>query len=94
MIGKLNFLYLFTLLSIITINVYSQSTIPSDPNNWFQNAADTGLGDPDNINVIFFEVPDSVASTLYFGINDPETNNVSPDTSTGATSFYLVGGSG
>ena len=51
--------------------VSAQSRLPSNSNNWLQNASTTGNGDLDRVNVIFFEIPDTTTSTLYFAVNDP-----------------------
>ncbi|MDC7239549.1 MAG: hypothetical protein PQJ50_04230, partial [Spirochaetales bacterium] len=52
------------------------------------------MGDNDGINVVFFEIPDTTTSTLYFGVRDPGANNLLEDENTGTTDFYLIGGSG
>ena len=71
------------------------SGLPKGSGNYLQNTGTQVNGDRDGINVIFFEVPDSVSATLYFAINDAGTDGVSPDAgNTLTTDFYLVGGSG
>jgi hypothetical protein len=72
----------------------SNSRLPRDSNNWLSNTDLAGNGDLDGINVIFFEVPDTVSSTLYFAVNDPGTDGAWPDAGTLTTNFYLIGGSG
>ena len=74
----------------------AQSRIPQSGLNYLQTAYPAALGDRDRINVIFFEVPDTVTNTLYFAINDPANDATSPDQLTTATTtdYYLVGGSG
>ena len=73
----------------------ADSRLPKETINWLQNTGANGNGDRDDINVIFFEIPDSVSSTLYFAANDPGTGGGSPDAgNTMNTDFYLVGGTG
>ncbi len=76
--------------------VGAQSRIPQSALNYLQTAYPLDLGDRDRINVIFFEVPDTVTNTLYFAINDPANDAVSPDQLAVATTtdYYLVGGTG
>jgi len=81
-------------LGLLPAALGAQSRLPPNPNNWLQNASTTGNGDVDRVNVIFFEVPDTVTSTLYFAVRDPGTDGTSPDQNNGVTDFYLVGGSG
>ncbi|MCG8572192.1 MAG: hypothetical protein MJB14_18835, partial [Spirochaetes bacterium] len=59
-------LILFTLLSIVS----QDSRLPKEAYNWLQNAGNSGDGDRDRINVIFFEVPDTETATLYFAVNN------------------------
>ncbi|HPE36990.1 MAG TPA: hypothetical protein PK625_07560, partial [Spirochaetales bacterium] len=71
------------------------SRMPANPNAWLSISYDTALGGFDIYNVSFFEVPDSVNDTLYFGVNDSRNSNTAPDAGgTGTTTFYLIGGSG
>ncbi len=82
---------------IICVNASAQTTslIPKETANWLQVAGDSTNGDVDGIHVIFFEVPDTITSTLYFGINDPGCDDTYPDQGApGITYFYLVGGAG
>ena len=52
-------------------------------------------GDHDGVMVVFFEVPDTTTSTLYFAVNDPGYDGIYPDEgTTGNTGYYLVGGAG
>ncbi|MBN2656785.1 MAG: hypothetical protein JXR86_06975, partial [Spirochaetales bacterium] len=76
--------------------IYSQSSrIPGESENWLQVTGATANGDPDGIQVVFFEVNDSITDTLYFAVRDPGTDTTYPDTGgTGTTDFYLIGGSG
>ena len=86
---------LLTLLACAAlVPLSAQSRLPSNANNWLQSASTTGNGDIDRVNVIFFEVPDTTTSTLYFAVNDPGVDGAAPDQGIGTTSFYLVGGSG
>ncbi len=82
---------------IICVNASAQTTshIPKETTNWLQVTGISSNGDVDGIHVILFEVPDTITSTLYFGINDPGCDDTWPDQdSTGFTDFYLVGGAG
>ena len=86
---------LFSLLLSATIG--AQSRIPSDPNLWLVSSSTTGSGDRDQINVAFFEIPDTVTSTLYFAINNPGITGADPDQNLAggfATDYTLIGGSG
>ncbi|MBN1520468.1 MAG: hypothetical protein JW923_10315 [Spirochaetales bacterium] len=75
--------------------VAQTSRMPANPNAWLSISYDTALGGFDIYNVSFFEVPDSVNDTLYFGVNDSRNSNTAPDAGgTGTTTFYLIGGSG
>lgn len=98
---KTKFAHLIPLLLIfLHPAIEAQSLMPADSGNWLQNANKLNLGDQDEINVIFFEIPDTTTSTLYFGVRDSETNNFPPDQLTtggspsALTDFYLIGGSG
>ncbi|MCK5094719.1 MAG: hypothetical protein KAR18_08340, partial [Spirochaetes bacterium] len=90
------YIILFTMFFIVCVNTFAQdSRLPKEVDNWLQVAGDSTNGDVDGIHVIFFEVPDTITSTLYFGINDPGCDDTWPDEdSTGFTDFYLVGGAG
>ena len=86
-------------LAMLSATAFAQSRIPKEINNWMQT---TGLpinGDVDGVVVVFFEVPDSSTSTLYFGVNDAGSDATHPDFYDGTppygfTDFYLVGGAG
>ncbi len=66
--------------------------------SWLGNANTTGSGDLDRVNVIFFEIPSSVTSDLYFAVKDPGANGtIFPDYNNFAsgdpsTTFTLIGG--
>ena len=89
---------LVILLAVTGILSAQTSRIPADSNNWLSSASTVGAGDRDQINVVFFEIPDTVSSTLYFAINHPGITGVSPDQNTAAagqdTVFTLIGGAG
>ncbi len=80
------------LITLLTLN--GQSLVPSNTNDWLQVTDNPNSGGLDSIQVVFFQVPDDYTSPIYFGICDPETNNVSPDNGTGTTFYYLMGGTG
>jgi len=66
--------------------------------SWLANSRQTGGGDLDRVNVVFFEVPDSLSSTIYFAVKDPGSNGTIgtfPDynaASGNETTFTLLGG--
>jgi len=88
----------------------SSSRMPAQPagfsesdyltQNWIANAYPTGNGDLDRVNLVFFEIPDTVTSTIYFGVKDPWVNthaNTRDEINTAPGSdqtLYLIGGSG
>ncbi len=89
---------LATLFSMVfVIAGFSQSRIPSN-NNYFQNADTLGNGDTDGINVVFFEVPDTVTAPLHFAVFSPGTDVFSFSADQGQTgmitTYTLFGGSG
>ncbi|WP_020614613.1 beta strand repeat-containing protein, partial [Sediminispirochaeta bajacaliforniensis] len=55
-------------------------------------------GDRDRVNVIFYEIPNTISGTIYFAIRDPGNDGTHPDYSgTGGhfrVDYYLYGGSG
>ena len=51
---------------------FGQSRIPKETDNYLQITGQTGLGGLDRVSVVFFEVPDTVTSTLYFAVRSPE----------------------
>ena len=84
-------------LMLIGVGAWGQSAIPAEPANYLQVTGLNGNGDEDDYMVVFFEVPDTITSTLYFAIDHPGlTDSALPDAGTaGATwNFHLVGGSG
>ena len=66
-IGFLFFLYSL----IISAPLFSQSRIPAEATNYIQTTANAANGDQDAYMVVFYEVPDTITSTLYFAINHP-----------------------
>ncbi|MBN2546810.1 MAG: hypothetical protein JXB50_13505, partial [Spirochaetes bacterium] len=92
-------LFIIFFLAINIFMLFSQSSQIPQGNRYLQNAGELSSGDRDRVNVIFFEIPDSVgASTmLYFGIYDSGIDDTLPDTldeATLDTFYYLIGGSG
>ena len=94
---KLLRILLFTsCLPLLAVTGFAQSRIPNETNNYLQVTGQSGLGGLDTANVVFFEIPDTVTSTLYFAIRSPENDgaNAEDDGNAGNTTFYLIGGSG
>jgi hypothetical protein len=64
------------MLLLITVgNLFPQDSRipkpgPDGAKNWLANNYATGNSDRDLMNVIFFEVPDTITSTLYFSVYD------------------------
>ena len=83
-------------LSLHAVTALAQSRIPNEANNYLQVAGQSGLGGLDTLNVVFFEIPDTVSSTLYFAVRSPENDgaNAEDDGNGGNTTYYLIGGSG
>ena len=86
----------------------SSSRMPAQPagfsennyltQNWIANAYPVGNGDLDRVNLVFFEIPDTVTSTIYFGVKDPWVNtnahtrdDIVAAPASGQT-LYLIGG--
>ncbi|MCF7915324.1 MAG: hypothetical protein K9L66_09165, partial [Spirochaetaceae bacterium] len=95
---SLHIFYFFCIILIfLTLtNINAQSLIPKGSGNWIQVTGDPINGDRDSVMVAFFEVPDTVTSTLYFAINSPGLSGAGyPDQgTTGTTIFRLFGGQG
>jgi hypothetical protein len=106
---------LLACVGALTGEAWGQSAIPAeqsttvaaaDANNWLQVTGTPGNGDPDRLQIVFFEVPASVTSTIYFAVRDPgcdgdtqgnggyDTAGVPDQDATGMTTFTLLGGSG
>jgi flagellar hook assembly protein FlgD len=83
-------------LSLHAVSALAQSRIPNEANNYLQVVGQSGLGGLDTVNVVFFEIPDTVSSTLYFTVRSPENDgaNAEDNGNGGNTTFYLIGGSG
>jgi hypothetical protein len=95
--GKLLLILFFLMtLSMFTTTAFAQSRIPKETSNYLQVTGVTADGGLDTVNVAFFEVPDTVTSTLYFAIRSPENDAANAEDSGGAgnTTYYLIGGSG
>ena len=78
------------------VQVQAQSRIPQGAGNWLQVTGNPVNGDRDPVMVVFFEVPDTVTSTLYFAINNPGLGGAGyPNQgTTGTTTYRLFGGAG
>jgi hypothetical protein len=98
---------LLTLLVLSTLTAqegFSQSRIPGNSNKFLANArrhTEEWHGDLDQIQVIFFEVPDTVTGPLHFGVYDPgvDESAFAPDYIAAGrdpvdTNYYLYGGTG
>ena len=83
-------------LAMLSATAFAQSRIPKETSNYLQVTGQTGLGGLDTVNVVFFEIPDTVTSTLYFAIRSPENDgaNAEDDGTLGNTTYYLIGGTG
>ncbi|MCX7788062.1 MAG: hemagglutinin, partial [Spirochaetes bacterium] len=76
-------------------SVFAQSRIPAEVTNYIQTTGSPANGDQDPYMVVFYEVPDTITSTLYFAINHPGCTGTDPDQNTGGTwTYYLIGGNG
>ncbi|MDY6827642.1 MAG: hypothetical protein SVV67_10875, partial [Bacillota bacterium] len=91
----------FATLLLAALPVFGQSRIPSGSGNYLQTTGDTSNGDRDSYMVAFFEVPDTIDSTLYFAINHggidiltPAVDNPDQGAAGPNWNYYLVGGSG
>jgi hypothetical protein len=86
------------LFIIVSTPSEAQSRIPADANNWLQSGSNSDAGDPDRVNVIFYEIPDTITSTIYFAVYDAGIDTTAPDSYAAATNydtdFYLIGGAG
>jgi hypothetical protein len=94
---KLLFIFpLILALSMLSATALAQSRIPKESGNYLQVTGQTVLGGLDTVNVIFFEIPDTVTSTLYFAIRSPENDvaNSEDDGAAGNTTYNLIGGTG
>jgi hypothetical protein len=70
--------------------------MPADPNAYLSSTRNLADGDHDFMQTVFFEVPDTLTSTLYFAVNNPASTGVTPDqgASTHMARFNLFGGPG
>ena len=92
----------YFLLSVF--DLYGQSRIPQESGNWLSSSNSGTAGGLDDLNVIFFEVPDTETNTLYFAVRDPGVSVDFTDEDSGSIGtlplgdedmkFTLVGGSG
>ncbi|AEJ60370.1 hemagluttinin repeat-containing protein [Spirochaeta thermophila DSM 6578] len=75
--------------------LFGQSAIPAQSGNYLQVTGTPQNGDEDPYMVLFYEVPDTITSTLYFAVEHPGLSGAAPDQGTGGTwEFFLVGGAG
>ncbi|MBN2354195.1 MAG: hypothetical protein JXD23_16625, partial [Spirochaetales bacterium] len=90
------FILLGLFFSVHTLT--AQSSMPPGANNYLQVTGHEVTGSLDNVNVVFFEVPDTVTSQLYFGVQSAGNTGVAAEldgVAGGATtSYYLIGGNG
>ena len=96
--------YLFVIALLVGIVQFApaQSRIPAEANNYIQTTGAPANGDQDSYMVVFYEVPDTITSTLYFAINHPgidtatptAPNNPDQGTAGASWNYYLVGGTG
>jgi hypothetical protein len=101
-------LVLLSLLSSLVLSAQTTSQIPAGAYNYLQVTNSLAAGGLDSYVVVFFEIPATENSPLYFAINDPDIHFTEPDfaDSTSAysawnnppnnpvTTFYLVGRTG
>jgi hypothetical protein len=90
---KLILLVLFA--AFLPSSIFAQSRIPKESDNWLQTTGIISNGDSDGVLVAFFEVEDTLTSSLYIAVRDPGCDAVWPDQgAAGTTDFYLIGGPG
>ena len=70
--------------------------MPADPNAFLSSTRNPVDGDQDFMQTVFFEVPDSITSTLYFAVDNPGSTGIAPDEggTTHMSRFNLFGGPG
>ncbi|HET6486912.1 MAG TPA: hypothetical protein VFH83_10865, partial [Spirochaetia bacterium] len=87
---------LFLCISV-SLSAQTASQFPLG-NAWVGTAGSGSLGDRDETVVLFFEIPDTTASTLYFAVRNPgNSGNAAQfdEAGSGGTSYwYLIGGTG
>ena len=81
-------------LVFITFYTFSQSRIPELSTLYVTNGYPDTWGDRDQVSVFFFEVPDSITSTLYFHVYDAASDDSGIDQGSDNSTFYLIGGTG
>ncbi|ADN01072.1 FlgD immunoglobulin-like domain containing protein [Spirochaeta thermophila] len=92
--GK-DFLCFLLLVGVTGGALFGQSAIPAQSGNYLQVTGTPQNGDQDPYMVLFYEVPDTITSTLYFAVEHPGLSGAAPDQGTGGTwEFFLVGGTG
>jgi hypothetical protein len=102
-------LIVLSLLSTVALWAQTASQIPAGADNYLQVTNSLSAGGLDSYVVVFFEIPATENSPLYFAVNSPDMRFTEPDDfadSTSAhsawsnppnnpvTTFYLVGRSG
>jgi hypothetical protein len=89
---------------VIAAAGWGQSQIPAGSGNYLMTASSPALGDRDGVTVVFYEIPDTVTGTIYFGIfdagnDDDDDQLIAPFDAdqrgaNSRTTYYLVGGNG
>ncbi|MBN2534430.1 MAG: hypothetical protein JXB88_16210, partial [Spirochaetales bacterium] len=71
---------IFLFILLLSLHVFSQtgSQIPGGTDNYLQISNQYTAGILDSYCVVFYEIPDSITSTLYFGIYDPDIYYINP----------------
>ncbi|MBI9102651.1 MAG: hypothetical protein JEY99_09560, partial [Spirochaetales bacterium] len=93
--SKLIFLFLIIFCVSGVVFGQNQSQYPSETGNYSAVVAAPAQGGQDNIEVVFFEIPSTITSELYFAVKGASQINSVPDENiTGTTTYYLIGGSG
>ncbi|MDC7219336.1 MAG: hypothetical protein PQJ59_05310, partial [Spirochaetales bacterium] len=66
---------IYIVLLFLSSLLFGQSRMPADTDAWLMVTENPSSGGLDAVVTIFFEVPDTVTSPIYFGIRDPECND-------------------
>jgi hypothetical protein len=107
--GRIIFLLLITAILPAELSAQTGSQIPAGANNYLMVSNSTSAGGMDEYMVVFFEIPATESSALYFAVNSPDIHFTEPDDFADSTSahsawgtpplnprtvFYLVGKTG
>jgi len=90
-------LFLILGLFVAVLGGWGQNATQYPPlaNEYVAVVGSTGQGARDLLEVIFFEIPSTITSDLYFAIRGPGKIGADPDEGTGgSTRFYIIGGTG